>query len=735
MSNTPAVGLEDFARHVSKTNPFTQDRITQAQSNQADVSSIHQKEFKTLIRRIEEVRRSGQTTGIWLTGAAGVGKSHLLARLFRWAKEDGRATVVYLHNLLSSPERTGRYLLHATVNALAGNRPSDFAHSELYSLINLAIGAKLKTQTAGKVKGAAMAPNLSVRSQILKEIGHEIDADQLVMPVFISYLQQAMGANLAEEAAEARALAAVQWLSGETIDASVARSIGLRVADEDDSARIEDDVAVQRTLDVICRLCECAQRPFVLCLDQVDNLSDDRVKALMSFLHAMIDNGHNLVLVVSGVKDSMDRLQKTRVVPDAALDRVAQHRINLAQIAPKDAKAIILERLEKFCAPFKDVKELADARKSEPLAPLSSGWWNSQARDLIEMRPRSAIRAARDAWEIEQDKLAELSPKLWLRQLGGKETNDTHGKRNASNRPLPPVEALIDELIARKVTEAINARKLNPARLPPDADNIATLTLTLLEACVGAHDYSLCSVRRTDLRAKSPYDLWVEEESPDGKGITNGLTFFTSDAAQSAVVAVRRLLNDDKPPTHQMLVTDEQRRPLRLGAKGQEYYSTLLQSPRFLHVKLNFEHHAQLDALSSVLGAARVGDLDIPTDGTGYRPITEAECRASMHRQQVFVKHPLLQHLLTEDVGPSVPGPIVGDGVTEQIKAQIKGELAMNLSMTAREMATIIIEHSSQDAAVFPKIWEMVKVVANQMHQQKQLFVDAIDDDLYLQLA
>ena len=152
MSEVEAVTAEDFARHVQRTNPFTQDRVTQVQINQADVGSIHEKAFKKLVKRIDEVRSSNNATGIFLTGAAGVGKSHVLARLFRWAREEGKATVVYLHNILASPERTGRYLLHATVNELAGYRPANFAQSELYALINLAIGARVELYWNGHVQ-------------------------------------------------------------------------------------------------------------------------------------------------------------------------------------------------------------------------------------------------------------------------------------------------------------------------------------------------------------------------------------------------------------------------------------------------------------------------------------------------------------------------------------------------------------------------------------------------------
>lgn len=724
MRATETLTAEDFARHVLRSNPFTQDRVTQAQSNPADVGSIHEKSFKKLTKRIEEVRATQQTAGILLTGMAGVGKSHVLARLFRWAREEGKATVVYLHNILASPERVGRYLLHATVSDLAGYRPVNFAQSELYKLINLAIGSRLN----GKSKG--MAPNLAVRKRVLEEIGHDIDPDQLVMPVFITFLEQAVGANLAEESAEARAIAAVQWLSGETIDPDLARSIGFRVNDED-GACIEDDVAVQRTLDVMCRLCACADRPFVLCVDQVDNLSSDRVTALASFLQALIDNGSNLVVITSGVKTSMDRLMLDQIIPAAASDRIAQHRLELQPVSMKDARAIVIERLERFSASFAKTKKIAKARGADPLTPLSDSWWKRYSGKLIETRPRDVIRAARNAWDAEQERLSDIGVDEWLKGLAkGAEPPAT------PTRPFPPLDQRIDDLVRLKVTEARNERRLNPARLPPDADNLASLTLTLLEACIGVPGYTLRRVQRVTAKGRlAPYDVRVTEVSPEGAEVTNGLQFFISDNARSAVNALKRLIDDEPPPTHQLFITDQERRPLRLAAKGQETYDKLVASGHFEHVKLLFDDHAELDALSSVLGAARVGDLEVELEPEVYRALSEDECRSSLHRQKMFTQHPLLRLLLTEEPQQTPVHPNPTDVQAEQIKGYIKGELAIALSMSAREMATIIVARTSNSDVAVPTIWEMVKSVANQMHQAKELFVDAQDDDLFLQFA
>lgn len=722
------VDLTQFVRAVSATNPFSRDRVTQTNEGEADVQTIHKREFGKLVRRINDVRDSGDSSGVLLLGAPGVGKSHILARLFRWAEADGKAMVVYLHNLLASPERIGRYVLHATVSSLAGNRPSDFAESRLYEIINRAIGARLKKQ---KGRGA---PSLSVRREILTEIGHEIDPEQMVMPVFIAFLEQAVGANLAQLDAEARALAAIHWLGGETIDTSVAESIGLRVNSEE-GACIEDDVAVQRTLDVLCRLCACAGWPFVLCLDQVDNLDHDKVTALAGFLHASIDNGHNLVVVLSGVEQTMLSLEEQLIIPPAAMDRLGQHRIALKRISPADAQRIVAERVKRFAEPFKDLKEVAERRKKDELVPLSSVWWERRLGAAIEVRPRDAIRWAREEWERQQDEIADVGADDWIKQLAKKPKGDKSSTPPPDPVELPPIGDAIASVVEKKLAEALTERKLHPERLPPDGDNLAALTVALLEHCVLPDKYTLRSARLVVAKGKAlTYDMVATEQSQQGAEISNGLSFLTADNALKATHALNRMAKDQDPPTHQLLVTDEERRPLRLGARGQQHFDALGQSGRFAHIQLRFEDCAALDALSTVLGAARVGDLDVKHAPDEYRPITESECAEALHRLGAFVDHPLLHELLTEEPKPSTEPKKPDRSTADQIRHHITGQLLWRLSLTAREMAQIVVDLSGQPQENTETIWRLVKEVAAQMHAEKSLYAQAVDDDLFLQL-
>src|SRR5262249_20091166 len=153
-----------------------------------------------------------------------------------------------------------------------------------------------------------------------------------------------------------------------------------------------------------------------------------------------------------------------------------------------------------------------------------------------------------------------------------------------------------------------------------------------------------------------------ERRDPDGREVTTGVLFVTN-VGLSATAALRRLLEDDRSPDHRLLVTDHERRPLKVGAQGVEDYKDLenLGPGRFEHLKIDFAQYAALDALHNVVGLARSGDLEIEAPLGSPRPVSEVEVVASHHRRGRYLRHPLLRPLLTEESPPV--GNVASDAV------------------------------------------------------------------------
>src|SRR4051794_14746520 len=89
----PAAGglPEDFCRSVLAANPFLDNRVNGPSARDVDVGSIHRAAFDRLLTLAREAHQARRGIGAVLWGEAGIGKSHLLSRLGRWAGQGARA--------------------------------------------------------------------------------------------------------------------------------------------------------------------------------------------------------------------------------------------------------------------------------------------------------------------------------------------------------------------------------------------------------------------------------------------------------------------------------------------------------------------------------------------------------------------------------------------------------------------------------------------------------------------
>lgn len=717
--NQPAT-VDDFFRALLGSNPFKRNRVSEPNSTDADVEAIHEKPFSLLRQRIEEVRSGQPSTGVVLLGAAGIGKSHLLARLYRWADQEKKATPVFLHNILASPENMPRYLVHATVSALAATR-SD-GQSGLYALLYALITASgerskggVKTWFDGEKRKAAF-----------EKLGPAIDPSRQLFPVLASFVL-ATSPDRADDSAERdRARAVLDWLGGEDIDEDLAKQIGVPAQ----RTAWEDDAMGEAVLAMLCRLSQRAGRPFVLCVDQVDNLDEPKIGALSAFLHALIDHVPNLVVITSGVKQSLLHLRREGAISEAAWDRLAENKVELYRLQKAQAMEIVKARLHGSLQSFGDVAEVSRQVAKNKLFPIGRAWFDKQSAGAEEVRARDVITWARDAWDQEQERLLSMGGKAWLKGWPYKDPTD----------PVPPPIKLdiaaIDLLIQAKIQEHIALRKLEEGGLPPDADNLAELALKLLTPCLGRPDATLLAIERTPKRPRDAYDVVARERGPDGKEVRNGLCFITASSKNSTTSALKRLSQDPRPPAHRILVTDEERQPLSLGPAGLRHYEELrkLARPGFLHVKLDFEAYAALDAMSAVLDAASVGDLEIEHQRGSTTPLKKEDVLDSYHRTRRLIEHPLLRELLTEE--PIEPPPAVSPPLVDPQRAReiILGQLGWRLACYAREIAMKYRETERLDPSKDEEIRKEIIRIADELHAERKVLVTPWDDDRYLQL-
>jgi hypothetical protein len=632
--------LEQFLARVAAINPFLDNRVNGPAPAGQDVAEVHRGPFERLTGLAGEALQARCGLGAVLWGEAGVGKSHLLARLQRWA-EDGGAFLVYLHNLQAAPDALPRSLVNAVVSRLSGGRRANFGFTPLYQLVRAGL-----IEAAGGVGTYSWRQLEQHHASWLDHLGPS-GGDRLVQEVLFSFFRSAAHAGQGQKDDGVAGLA-VRWLAGQALDPLESRFLGLPPGrHREEPQALEDAQQLKQVLVALSRLALAQGRPFLLALDQVDNLEPEQFAALSRFLEAVLDLAVNMLVITTGVRPTLDRWRQEGVVQSSAWDRIGQFEIALLPLPSPQAERLVQARVDDFLAPFAALGPVDDKRRDDRLFPLGRDWSKGHLLSRIEVRPRDAISLAREGWRKEQLALGRLGGADWLAGWPHK-----LGRLDDEGPALTPEQeqALLDQEVDRE-REAARARLLaEPAGLPPDGDRLASIVFDLLQQCRTAGVVpELANVQRLPPPrpgAQPTYHVQVQTQAPAGIQ-TTGLLVLTAGNATSAAGFLRRLLEDARPLDRVLLVTDV-RVGLPLGERGQEYLTALRgqNSPELVEMEMHFTDVVDLEALHAVAGRARSGDVELDVPGGRRRPVTADEVVASHARRGRYLASALLRELV-----------------------------------------------------------------------------------------
>jgi hypothetical protein len=675
----PEAGLEHFLDRLRTTNPFLANRVDRPWADDLiDVADIHEAEFQRLTALALQACREDRGIGAVVWGEAGIGKSHLLTRLGRWART-AKAPFIYLHNLQASPERLPRFVLRATLGVLTNGRTGPWHKTPLFTLVNGAV--KVALQVAGQSRGdwrrIATAYGGLVDRLAGADPSHGVLFDRTVYDIFFHFFWAGHPSWQGQRDAEAGL--ALRWLAGDALTAEEAHSLGLS------SLALEDNQHVKQVFVALTRLARLSRQVFLLCFDQVDNLDEAQLKSLTRFLHDLLDSAGNLLVVTTGVQQTMLEFQQRGVITETSWDRVGQIALPLKRIRQPRGQELLWARLQHFLKPSLAVTEVGERVQADALFPLGTRWVEQRVGDLTDVRPRDLLTWAGERWHQQQDRLRTLGGPQWLEVWQG---TDGPG-------PLPPspepdeITAAIDRRVEQQRADECERRR-DPAALPPSEDNLGWQVYTLLQLGRQGGSPDWPEVRRLEppkSGARSPYDLLVGLD-------TVGVRFLVAEHGNRVTPALRLLIDDADPPDRVVLVTDE-RQPLPLGPEGRRRLEQLRQRATFRHFELKFTDYGELDALHAVLAAARAGDLDIELPAGPAHLVSEADVIASYHRLGCYQAHPLLRELLGGEMAQLANAsagvaPTAADGdkeVREFIVAQVALEDGLPLRALAERYA------------------------------------------------
>jgi hypothetical protein len=672
----------DLLEQVLTRNPFIDNRINAPSEEDVDVPGLHAKAFESLSELAQEALVSRRGIGAILWGEAGIGKSHLLSRLGRWAREKERACLVYLHNLQASPGNLPRVLLRSVVGYLLWTESSSYRTAPLFRMIGAAIRGSLSGATGFQTWPA-------VRQSLLRALEGDVNrpadaglADQTVLEVLFRFYRSILRAGQGRESGITAALAA-RWLRGDGLTPEQATELGLPPGRHPDHPVIvEDAQQIKQILSAMTRLAAACNQPFLLCFDQVDNLDVEQASALSRFLEALIDSARNLLVITTGIQATLADWHQRRIIQESAWDRMAQVPHSLQKLTPATARQLIEKRLQHFFEPFEDLPQLHHRRTEDALFPLGTRWLEKQLQEVVEVRPREVINIAREGWHREQQ---------WLRHDGGDRWLSGWKQRITSDEGLvPPVRldavdlnSIIDQAVRQGMEEHTRATR----GLPPDRESLAEVLAQLMEECRQHSPGSpLLRIERplpgTD-GSSSPYDLLLNHRTLEKQDVLTGLVLATGASANVLTPMLAKLRNDLSPPNRVLLVTGEEG-PV-LSSKGQEHLKVLLERPgcQLQVLPTPTVDMVTLDALHAVWNLARSEDLDAILPDGRPRLVTPDEVIASHIRNGRLSNSTLLQAAL-------VPGASVIEveqtSETREIKAKRQTDPEIVLQNKAQEL-------------------------------------------------
>jgi hypothetical protein len=635
--------LEPFFASVRSLNPFVDNRVNGLAVDGVDVDDINREQFEHLTALAWQARDLRRGQGAMLWGEAGIGKSHLLARLVRWADSDRRGVAAYLHNLQASPENLPRALLKSVISILTRGQVRGFGRTPLAQL------------TFGFLK-EAMNHDASVEHlwpavergyhRLVDRLSDEDPSraalvDRTVYDVLYQFFRSAYRAHKGHH--ERVASLAVRWLSGDYLDPAEGRELGLPPGrSPDEPLALADGQSIKKVLVALSRMALSGKQPFLLCFDQVDNLDDDQAAALARFLEALIDSAPNLLVVTAGIQASLLRWREMKVIQDSAWDRLAQFEVHLLRLTPEESRRIVAARLKKVVQPFSQLEPVRQRSDEDALFPLGRTWADEFFRNKIHLRPREVLNSAREGWGRQQQALRKLGGTDWLQ-------NWDRLMPFPGDDPIEPTESQIREAVDSKVAQMLDehVQKLRqqPDGLSQSADGLAELIAALFKQCGAALDRPPSGSPDKEF----PYHFLARRpNAADNTQVRTGVLVLASGHATSTAAALRWLV-DVTDPQRILLITAE-RCPPNFGATGRKYYKELGngEAERFRHIELTLEDHILLDALRAIVNMARSGDLEMDHPWKKPWPLTEKDVIESYHRQEKYRSFPVLRDLLAE---------------------------------------------------------------------------------------
>ncbi|MEI9939304.1 MAG: ATP-binding protein [Pseudomonadota bacterium] len=528
-------------------NPFRENVVQDAWQTPLDISEIHAAAFEACRTGIESAAR-GVPDSLLIYGAAGSGKTHLLSRLQRHLAETARSAPDNVLRCVFSFVRlqTSPQLLWQHVRR---RLVTDLMRREQGLTQLQRLVAHQLGIVAGRGPRAGILELRVLRSEDQPALAQHLQelAMKLDLPrnLCVVLEQLIFNRNVHDAAA---------WLAGDSLPESVLAELGLGVDIEEDR-----EEAGRHLVTALCRLAG-ETLPIVFCFDQVESLqrtaNDEEALFRFSRMAADLHDADANVFLITCLQVSfLDQFK--RAVRTADYDRIARRSVSLESLNLAQIESLLRSRLDHL----PQLRSIRTEHPDEPFYPLRTKFVQELALESPCVPRRILALAARAFEERQHGRSAPvattaqfLGGELETRQreaLAGLEPSDTH-------RIMVQGAELIAHLEGAKITDS------DPERADVVISGPRGAAISLLNEA-------------------------------DGRSLTPKLKALLAHAPR-------------KDGTKQVIIRDARLPIAKTAVKAREYLSAL-QARGVLLIEPTVEALAALEALASILGDAKSGDL------------------------------------------------------------------------------------------------------------------------------
>jgi hypothetical protein len=665
-------GLVNLLRQAE--NPFDSYKVLTARDSVVDVPEIHQREFEKLNAELDKVRKSGKSRGVLVTGIAGSGKSHLIARLYN---ERPKEALFFQVQALPGGTAWFRQILQCIVSDLAQPISREEAAPQLVMLIRHFIdGVRHELGRSNRSSYSFDTLNMALdarQRQIQKTIPSPLVQD--VLAVLVNLWKWQAPSTRAKRASQTtrKTDLAVQWLKAVMIDEDDLAEIGAcqNLGASEEAGQL-DYLNVLRVFGYLT----LGQAPIILYFDQLDTMEAETINSLGDQLLHLIGSdaaAPNYLVVTAGVREEVSKFLTEKVIKQAVADVIFGTELDLPALTMNHCLRIVEKRLQQFI-PNSERKDLPDS--ADALFPFTKNFLEGRLKGPIKPSPRGVLKIVKPAFD---DIIAEANPewlKVWPHVLGLTDLGSFDG---------PPSIQSVNEFLREEFLRKFDARLHQKSTGPMDGDLLAETVHRLLKICDQRSELKIVDLPK-GLYKKPTNSFFALTVGASGVGIV-GIVVNNRNHAGSMKACLSRCLEflsrfDDK---HKIIMgRDEQSKAIENWPSCMKLVGDLAATNRFLRTKFEASEIATLLALDEL--RKEVPDLVVPPSKLhGVYQVTQEDFLHFLVESDLLQTLPFLvnvRDLLTKEESPHPPPNVVNF-----VRARVEAKCIIALKELVTEWA------------------------------------------------